>query len=137
MRTVVTVALTLVAVWSAHVASASARSGLMELCADEPVSCCCGHDDDAAPIQGEHRLEPVCGCTVAPAPQSNPPAARACVAQSSIRLAPVLRGEQASVEPSRPAGPRGPGRAWIEMDRLRASPLPGRALVAQKIALLI
>jgi hypothetical protein len=109
----------------------------MALCADEPVSCCCGHDDDEAPIPTEQRIEPACGCTVAPAPQSTPPAAQAWVAQSSMRLAPVLWVQQASVEPSRPAGPPGPGRAWLALERLRASPLPARALVAQKIALLI
>jgi hypothetical protein len=136
LRTVVAVVLTLVAMWSAQMASASARSGLMELCADEPVSCCCGHDDDA-PIHAEQRIEPVCGCTVEPAPQSNPPPAQACVAQPSIRVAAVVWVEQASIEPSRPAGPAGPGRAWLALDRLRASPLPGGPLVAQKIALLI
>lgn len=137
LRTVVAVVLTLVAVWSAHAVSPSARSGLMALCADEPVSCCCGHDYDEAPIPSEQRIEPTCGCTVAPAPQSTPPAAQAWVAQSSMRLAPVLWAQQASVEPSRPAGPPGPSRAWIALERLRASPLPARALVAQKIALLL
>jgi hypothetical protein len=138
LRTIIAAVLTLVALWSAHVASAAAYSGLMALCADEPVSCCCGGDgDDEAPVQGEQRIESVCCCTLETAPRSNPPAAHACVAQASIRVTPALWARHASIAPSRPAGPQAPSRAWMEMDRLRASPLPGRALVAQKIALLI
>ncbi len=138
MRPILAAVLTLVALWSAHVASASACSGLMSLCADEPVSCCCdGDGNDEAPVQGEQRIESVCCCTLETAPRSNPPAAHACVAHASVRVAPVLWVRQASIAPSRPAGPQAPSRTWLEMDRLRASPLPGRALVAQKIALLV
>lgn len=135
MRTIIAAVLTLVAVWSAHVTSASACSGLMSLYADEPVSCCCDGGDEDAPVQNEQRIEPVCCCTLEAAPRSNPPAAHACVAQAPIRVAPVHWARQTSIAP-RPAGPQAPGRTW-RMDRLRASPLPGRALVAQKIALLI
>lgn len=108
----------------------------MALYADEPVSCCCdGDGDDEAPVQSEQRIESVCCCTLETAPRSNPPAAQACVAQAPIRVAPALWARQVSIEP-RPTGPRAPDRTW-QMDRMRASPLPGRALVAQKIALLI
>jgi len=138
LRTIIAAVLILVALWSAHVASASACSGLMALCADEPVSCCCGGDGkDEAPVQGEQRIESVCCCTLETAPRSNPPAAHACVAQAPIRVASVLWARQASIALSWPAGPQAPSRTWLAMDRLRASPLPGRALVAQKIALLV